>query len=367
MSTVQQRFEHYLRKAQGGVDILRQAERPSALPYYLVIGATTACPLHCIMCSRDAVINQTNRMRLATFQRLLDEIRPIRVHIGDLGESLIDPDLAGKICEAKSRSINISLVSSYTVSRFTPETLINTGLDTFIISLDGATATTHNAIRGQSYFETTTSHIRAFVATRHQMKQTTPRLTLQFIIQKANYREIAAFIDLAANIGVEAVDYYPVQLTVALDRHDLLVGDMSVEETAGQLHQAAQKARWAGIQTNGALWTEARLQPYWQIYDGGQATPTQLQHCAYPWYSTYIAADGGVYGCCYHRYHDAAVLGNIYEADFATIWQGAAYRHFRAEMASGRSPFPACYACTPYPLADKLPGNWLKKAAEAIG
>ena len=201
MSTIQQRFGHYLRKAQGGVDILRQAERPSALPYYLVIGATTACPLHCIMCSRDAVINQANRMRLATFQRLLDEIRPIRVHVGDLGESLIDPDLVDKICEAKSRGINISLVTSYTVSRFTPEALINTGLDTLVISLDGAMAITHDAIRGQSYFETTTSH----------------------------------------------------------------------------MHQAVQKAQSAGIQTNAALWTEARLQPYWQIYDGGQATPTQLQ------------------------------------------------------------------------------------------
>jgi radical SAM protein with 4Fe4S-binding SPASM domain len=306
------------------------------------------------MCSRDAIINKINRMRFVEYKRLIDMVQPLRVYIGDLGESLIDPELDRKIRYAKERGATISVVTSYIVSKFVPQVIVKTGLDLLNVSIDGATAEIHDAIRGQSCFEVALANMQELIEVRRRLGSQTPLVYLQFVIQKRNYKEIVDYVQLGATLGVDAIVYGPLQLDMALERHTELVGDMTVEEVCSLLEKAGRLANTLGIQTNAHLLTRKRLRPHWAIYNGAKPTPRDLIRCTFPWYSTYIAADGGVYGCCYHRFHDAEVLGNIHESDFTSIWNGPAYQDFRSKMRDGHSPFQACYSCYPLSLSDKL-------------
>jgi radical SAM protein with 4Fe4S-binding SPASM domain len=339
------------RQIQAGVDMLRRPDKVPTMPYHFVVGTTTACPLNCIMCSRDSVISEASRMGFAEYKQLIDTIQPLQVSVGDLGESLFDPDLDRKIRYAKEKDATIDVVTSYAISNFAPRALVETGLDLLKVSIDGATAETYEAIRGP-YFETAVKNTRELIEVRKRLGSRTPYVRLQFVIQKRNYEEIVDYVQLAAEVGADGIDYKLLLLDLALEGREALVGDMAAEEVFSLLQEADHLASALHIQTNARVLTRSLLEHHWAIYNGAKSKPRDLKRCMLPWYSTYVAADGGVYGCCFLRFRDDRLLGNIRESDFASIWNGQAYQEFRSKMRAGHSPFRTCYSCYPQSLVD---------------
>lgn len=346
-------FRGFARQMQASVDMLRRPDKVSAMPYYLVVGTTTFCPLNCIMCSRNKIIKNASHLSFSKYKQLIDTIRPPRVSIGDLGESLLDQDLDRKIRYTKEQGAIIDVVTSYVISKFNPRVLVKTGLDLLKVSIDGATAGTYEAIRGQPYFETALEHTQELIEMRKKLGSRTPSVRLQFVIQRYNYKEIVDYVRLAAEIGVDGIDYNPLLLDVALEGREMLIGDMTAEEVYSLLQEADRLARTLQIPTNAYELTRSVLQHHWSIYEGASSKPCDLRHCVLPWYSTYVAADGGVYGCCFLRFRDDGLLGNIYESDFASIWNSSAYQEFRNKMRARHSPFQACYSCYPQSPLDR--------------
>jgi radical SAM protein with 4Fe4S-binding SPASM domain len=341
-----------MRQVVAGVDMLRRPNIVPNMPYYLVLGTTTACPLNCVMCSRDSVISQAKRMAFSDYQKLIDTIQPLQVSVGDLGESLFDSDLDKKIRYAKEKSAVVDVVTSYAISRIPADVLIEAGLDVLKVSIDGATAETYEAIRGEPYFEQALQHTRALIELRKRLGRQTPYVYLQFVLQNQSYEEMIEYVRLAAEIGADRIDYKPLIMDVERTGRDQLVGDMTADRTYTLLQEADQLAISLGLRTNAPVLTPAALQRHWAIYYGEDSRPQDLKRCMLPWYSTYVAADGNVYGCCILRFQDAGILGNIHETDFVSIWNSEAYQRFRRKMRKGDSPFGACYACYPQSLTD---------------
>jgi radical SAM protein with 4Fe4S-binding SPASM domain len=63
------------------------------------------------------------------------------------------------------------------------------------------------------------------------------------------------------------------------------------------------------------------------------------------WHSCVMTWDGSIVPCCFDK--DAKYsMGNINEKTFGEIWNGDAYRDFRAQLFTNRKSIDICRNCT---------------------
>ena len=79
---------------------------------------------------------------------------------------------------------------------------------------------------------------------------------------------------------------------------------------------------------------------------GKYTIKNQMQnHCWRLWHSTVITWNGMVVPCCFDK--DAQhPLGSLKETTFNQLWQGVAYKNFRAAVLRSRSEIDICKNCT---------------------
>jgi radical SAM protein with 4Fe4S-binding SPASM domain len=54
--------------------------------------------------------------------------------------------------------------------------------------------------------------------------------------------------------------------------------------------------------------------------------------CRWPWKSAYIVSNGDVIPCCILADSDTVKMGNVFEEEFATIWNSAKYQELRRQI-----------------------------------
>ena len=83
--------------------------------------------------------------------------------------------------------------------------------------------------------------------------------------------------------------------------------------------------------------------------------PTKSRRCDIAWEMPHIDSLGGVYPCCRASAVDAERLGNLAEESFTEIWNGEAFRSFRARMLGTGDGCPeVCSGCTAAPVGRPL-------------
>lgn len=60
--------------------------------------------------------------------------------------------------------------------------------------------------------------------------------------------------------------------------------------------------------------------------------------CPWAWMRTYIASNGDVVPCCVIADSDIVKMGNVFEKDFAEIWNSKEYQDFRERMRTNNLP-----------------------------
>ena len=75
------------------------------------------------------------------------------------------------------------------------------------------------------------------------------------------------------------------------------------------------------------------------------------QNCTRPWTTAYVTANGNCLPCCISPFatnnYDSLIMGNLFQQSFDEIWNGEAYRRFRAKFLS-QNPHQACASCGVY-------------------
>lgn len=174
----------------------------SERPFIVIWEVTRACALVCAHCRADAV-HRRSPFELATEEgrALLDGIasfgrpRPIVVLTG--GDPVERPDLAALVAHGTASGLSMALAPSVT-PRLTPTVLAelrSAGAKAVSLSLDGATAATHDGLRGvPGVFDAT-------LETADTVHRLGYRLQLNSTVTATNVHQLPALLRLALDLN----------------------------------------------------------------------------------------------------------------------------------------------------------------------
>lgn len=277
-------------------------------PLTVQIELVNRCNLTCIMCYTDNHKRDKATMTIATIDNLLNECRQNEVPafvIGMGSEALLYKNIrevVSKVREAGVMDVFLGTNATLLTEKMS-EFIVDQRVARVEISLDAATPETYLKIRRKNELPLVDANVRKLVEVKRRKGSTLPIIRLCFCVQPENvgerqmfedkWRDYVDYIDFQ-----EMVDFSSVNALIAKD-YDNIPGlsEMQVADT----------------------------------------------HCAYPFNSLNVWANGDVTPCCTF-YGQALVLGNIADRNLKDIWQGKEIKRIRHELISGELN-PACRVC----------------------
>ncbi|WP_424006841.1 TIGR04053 family radical SAM/SPASM domain-containing protein [Haloferax denitrificans] len=173
----------------------------SRRPFVLIWEVTQACDLACDHCRADATpARHPDELTSAEGTRLLEQARefgPGQLVVLSGGDPLARPDLVDLVEYGTDLGLRMTLTPSGT-SSLTPETvadLADAGVRRMALSLDGATAASHDAFRGEDgSFDQTVAAARA-------AREAGLPLQINTTVCAETVDELPALCDLVADLG----------------------------------------------------------------------------------------------------------------------------------------------------------------------
>jgi|WetSurMetagenome_2_1015567.scaffolds.fasta_scaffold38266_4 MoaA/NifB/PqqE/SkfB family radical SAM enzyme len=177
------------------------------------IEPTSRCNLDCITCIRRSWNETLGEMSPAIFSKIIDDLRcfypPPDILLGGHGEPLSHPHIVDMLRQAKAIGSSVELITNGTL--LTPllsQKLIDAGLDTLWVSLDGANPESYADVRLGAAFAEVLANLAEFRRLRwnkhyhayndHHLK---PRLGIEFVAMKRNIKDLSAVIKIAVQLG----------------------------------------------------------------------------------------------------------------------------------------------------------------------
>lgn len=322
------------------------------LPADLQVEVTGACNLRCRMCLvsyRPPLSKSRGALAYEEYLALLDALPQLRrLTLQGLGEPLLGPHIFDMVEQASVRGIEVGFnTNGMLLTRDRAERLVAAGLDWLHVSLDGATAATYEAIRERARFATVVGNLRGLVAVRSAARSDRPRVQVNCVAMRMNYRELPALVRLSADIGVDRV-------WVQNLSHSF--GDTDPAGDYQGIRQFAEDQALAATDDACSVFADARAAAAEHgldirlpsLADEPAAERKEAQPaCTWPWESAYVTHDGVVQPCCMVMGSDRVSLGRISDDDFASIWRSPAYREFREGLLGG-TPHDVCRGCSVY-------------------
>jgi len=169
--------------------------------------------------------------------------------------------------------------------------------DAITVSMDGTNSRTYEAIRGLDAFEKVCEGIQAAVAAGS-------KVGLRVTLQRANYRELPAFVRLAHELRVNNISFLAVDVANphAFGRAEAFAADVALREedlpVFARLIAELEEHREADFGTGFIAENPAklrRLHQYFAAVQGGAAYP-QVR-CNAPEFSAVVGVNGAVQPC----------------------------------------------------------------------
>jgi MoaA/NifB/PqqE/SkfB family radical SAM enzyme len=287
----------------------RQMLDSPGVPEIFQIELTNHCPMACVMCPRTrGMTRPLGHMDAALFQHIIREAAPFtsKLFLHHFGDSLLHPALGECISFARQFNVRTYLSANpILLSELRIRELVDAGLHELVLSLDGATAATSEAVRGRAARDVAEAERRilSLLAYRQQRASKTPIVILQFVRQRMNRHEIGPW--LAKWTAVPGIDAIKLKSFVAWDGQDAHINALRIEPIPA---------------------------------------PSRIV-CDKPWTSVTVLWDGRVVPCCFD--HDGLyVLGHLGQQSLREILLGEPMRNLRRMHRDGNlSDVDLCARC----------------------
>ncbi|MBN1558654.1 SPASM domain-containing protein [candidate division KSB1 bacterium] len=286
-------------------------------PPIVNIEPTNICNLRCPLCvtGSRAMKRPRGHMDYRHFKKFIDQVaeKIIYLTLYHQGEPYLHRQFNDMVAYAKSKGLYVA--TSTNGHFFSPEmaaAVVQSGLDSMIISLDGVTQESYAKYRVLGQLDTVLDGIRNLVAAKKKAKSKVPRLFLQFLVMRQNEHEIDAVRRLAKELGVDR----------------LLIKTAQVTTLAEAKKWLPENDRYRRYELTNDAWRVKR----------GQGVCPRL------WMTTLIDWDGQVVPCCFDKNGDYA-MGDLAKGCFDDIWREQRYRDFRQRMLNDRNSIDICRNC----------------------
>jgi MoaA/NifB/PqqE/SkfB family radical SAM enzyme len=274
---------------------------------------------------------RVGNMNMATFRRIIDEaakhgLQSIWLHV--LGEPLLNPQIFEFVRYCKQfnnlKNIGFSTNGSYLDERKARE-LLSSGLDRLVLSLDGATKETYEAVRRQGNYEVVKANIERFLTLRKEYRPNL-QVKLSIVDLKLTHPELRAFRDYW--------DLFLMNSGEILVKPFLNFGGL-VDDSSGGNSDCRQNHRRNGL-----------------------AIP-----CIQLWKNLTILWNGDVTVCCFDGNDALMSLGNVNDCSLQKLWLSQAqtdnrFRHLNRDWRK----MPLCQSCSlshlDLRLHFRVPGSW---------
>lgn len=304
----------------------RRPERVPFLPVHLDIEPNNTCNFRCPHCQVTYWNKKHHLLDPAGFKHILDQFNGfLRVKLQGMGEPLLNGSLAELLREGEAQGAEMSIISNGSI--YTDEIadqLMELKATLITFSLDGASAPVFEKIRAGSSFERVAENIRRFVRARGAASS--PILAAWTVVTRDNVGELSGIVALTDSLGLD-------HLTIQTFLSDWGKSEMhhhtdpvKVELESGPMREALAEA------TAAARKAGLRMKIVSHDYYSSD------RPCPWPWKSAYIASNGDVVPCCIIADSDIARMGNLFEEDFRSIWNGEAYRELRRRIRTNDLP-----------------------------
>lgn len=309
----------------------------------IYIECSGRCNLACRFCFLGCTPEPLGLMERETFSAVARRLFPFAyaVNFVGYGEPLLNELLPWMIGVARSYGREAHLTTNgILLSEEKICELIAAGVDSIAVSLDGATAETHDANRGPGSYRKTVRNMEILKRVKKKMRLEKPSLAIDTLLTTTNRREIPDLLSLARRVGAVVVNLAHVQACSEDEAAMSLEGrDATLESDYRAWREEANRlgikvrlpCEFSGEGGEGCFWDpERRLAVSWD----GEIRPCCFLFHSNRWYYRGMMIDV-----------EAPRFGNIRRVPFLRIWQCEPYRRFREKVARGEPLPPVCAPC----------------------
>lgn len=311
--------------------IFIKPEKPWGWPTHVQLEPTTFCNIKCALCPVSGEMKRApGNMDFDLFKKLIDETGDylFLILLWNWGEPFVNPSIYDIIAYARKKGIKV--VSSTNGHVFAEEEnakkLVQSGIDTVIVAVDGITQKTYEKYRKSGNLETVFKGIRNIAASKQALHSQTPLVNFRFIAMKHNEHEIPELKNLVRSLGADVLSIK------TLNPH---ASDTYFE------NRAAKKEIY-----NVFVPKSAHFQRFKYVHNGKNRTYFRRDPpCKHLWNAPTIHWDGSVCPCTYD-YNEMYAFGNLNKNSFKNIWFGVSYRKMRRQFRSDWSKIQLCCNCS---------------------
>ena len=326
-------------------------------PKVVFIEVTNRCNLLCQTCPRTYFQREPLKtLSLNEFISIAEQFPQMqRALLHGIGEPMLNAELPEIIRYLKERKVEVIINSNGTLlTDKWQRNLIQSGLDQYRCSIDGATDATYARIRGVALLHRLKKGLEGLVRTKERLGMTTPNISMWCVATRENMQELPDLLRLATDLGVSEV--YVQRMVYFARQPDQQYG-MACNEIAifGKednvevkiIDECTRLSSELGIR----FLASGGRDPINSLAAARLADFSPWQACMRPWTTAYITANWNCLSCCISPFatddYQNLILGNLFVRPFHEIWHEPLYRKLRTDLLS-EHPNQACASCGVY-------------------
>ncbi len=286
---------------------------PVAGPYMAELDVTYRCNCRCKMCQRWQD-SRSEGLSPADYRELAEVFQDLGVYQVSLagGEPLLRDDIFAIIEGFAARGMSVNLCTNGTLLEKHIDPLRRSGASCVTVSVDGATAASHESIRGtRGDYAKIERGIGRLVA--HPL-QARPMVRVRMTVSNVNVEEVRGYYDKWAPV-VDHVLIQPVHHC----------GDAFYTGKDREIFQL-DMTRLSHQLKGHPLAREVYVEPLLKSFRENGALPQN------PCYAGVLMVRIDPWGKVYPCLEQHVCVGSIKEADFRTIWNSAAFNDARRQI-----------------------------------